>query len=154
VLAGSCQLAALGYDATRPAAVSPEQTLAGWLEAHHLTTGLGTYTEDNSTTLDSGGAVRMLTVAWRARPAGRTVARLYQSSASWYDPRTGYANFVVSGTADGAADLIPRAEILALAGPPARIYQFESFTIMVWNQNLLTLLGSPPSRTPGNIGHL
>jgi hypothetical protein len=153
VLAVGCQLAALGYEATRSAAVSSEQTLAGWLEAHHLTTGLGTYTEDNSTTLDSGGAVRMLTVAWRARPGGRTVARLYQSRASWYDPRTGYANFVVTGTADGRADLIPRAEILALAGPPARSYQFESFTIMVWNKNLLTYLGSPPSRTPGNIGH-
>jgi hypothetical protein len=24
---------------------------------------------------------------------------------------------------------------------------------MVWNENLLTYLGSPPSRTPGNIGH-
>jgi hypothetical protein len=80
------------------------------------------------------------------------VPRLYQSSASWYDPRTQYANFVVSGTADGPADLIPRADIRALAGPPARTYQFQSFTIMVWNTNLLTLLGAPPSRVPGNIG--
>jgi hypothetical protein len=81
------------------------------------------------------------------------VARLYQSSASWYDPRTAYANFVVTGTANGTADLIPRPEILALAGPPARTYRFESFTIMVWNENLLTRLGAQPSRTPGDIGH-
>jgi uncharacterized membrane protein len=153
VFAGGCQLAALGYEATRPAAAGPEQALAGWLAAHHLTTGLGTYTEDNITTLDSGGVVRMLTVSWRTPAAGRTVARLYQSSASWYDPRTAYANFVVTGTANGAADLIPRAEILALAGPPARTYQFESFTILVWNENLLTRLGTPPSRAPGDIGH-
>ena len=153
-LAGVCQLTALGYEATRPAAGSPEQALAGWLAARHLTTGLGTYTESNCTTLASGGAVRMLTVSWRTAHAGGTVARLYQSSASWYDPRTADANFVVTGTADGTADLIPRAEILALAGPPARTYQFESFTIMVWNKNLLTLLASPPSRTPGDIGHL
>jgi hypothetical protein len=152
-LAGGCQLAALGYAATRPPAVGAEQPLAGWLAAHHLTTGLGTYTEDNVTTLDSGGTVRMLTASWRTRPAGGTVARLYQSSAAWYDPRTADADFVVTGTADGTADLIPRAEILALAGPPARTYHFESFTIMVWNKNLLTLLGSPPSRTPGDIGH-
>ena len=153
-LAGCCQLAALGYAATRPAAVGPEQPLAGWLAAHHLTTGLGTYTEDNVTTLDSGGAVRMLTVAWRTPANGGTVPRLYQSSASWYDPRTADANFVVTGTADGgAADLIPRAEILALAGPPARTYHFESFTIMVWNKNLLTLLAAPPTVLPGNIGH-
>jgi hypothetical protein len=153
-LAGVCQLTALGYGATRPAAVSPEEALAGWLAARHLTTGLGTYTEDNITTLASGGAVRMLTVSWRTPPAGGTVARLYQSSASWYDPSTADANFVVTGTADGTADLIPRAEILALAGPPARSYQFESFTIMVWNENLLTLLATPPSGTPGDIGHL
>jgi hypothetical protein len=86
--------------------------------------------------------------------AVRRPARLYQSSASWYDPRTADANFVVTGPADGTADLIPRAEILALAGPPARSYRFDSFTIMVWNENLLTLLASPPSRTPGDIGHL
>ena len=152
-LAGGCQLAALGYEAARPPAVSPEQALAGWLTAHHLTTGLGTYTEDNIITLDSGGAVRMLTASWRPPAAGGTVPRLYQSSASWYDPRTADADFVVTGPADGTADLIPRAEILALAGPPARTYQFDSFTIMVWSQNLLTLLASPPSRAPGDIGH-
>jgi hypothetical protein len=60
---------------------------------------------------------------------------------------------VVSGTADGTADLIPRADIRALAGPPARTYQFRSFTIMVWDENLLALLGPAPSRVPGNIGH-
>jgi hypothetical protein len=153
VLAGGCQLAALGYAATRPPAVGAEQALAGWLAAHQLTTGLGTYTEDNVITLDSGGTVRMLTASWRTRPAGGTVARLYQSSASWYDPRTGDANFVVTGTADGTADLIPRAEILALAGPPARTYHFESFTIMIWNKNLLTFLAAPPTVLPGDIGH-
>ena len=152
-LAGGCQLAALGYEAAQPAAIGPEQPLADWLAAHHLTTGLGTYTEDNITTLDSGGAVRMLTVAWRTPANGGTVPRVYQSSASWYDPRTADANFVVTGPADGTSDLIPRTEILALAGPPARTYHFESFTIMVWNKNLLTLLGSPPSVLPGDIGH-
>jgi hypothetical protein len=149
-LAGTCQLAALGYGATRPAVANPEQALAGWLADHHLTTGLGTYTEDNVTTLDSGDAVRLRTVTWPR--SGRAVPRLYQSSASWYDPRTAYANFVVSGTADGAGDLIPRDEILALAGPPARTYRFWSFTIMVWNTNLLDRLAAPASRFPGDIG--
>ena len=150
-LVGVCQLSALGYGATRPPAANPEQALAGWLAEHHLITGLGTYTEDNVTTLDSGGAVRLRTVSWPR--SGRAVPRLYQSSASWYDPRKAYANFVVSGAADRAGDLIPRAEILALAGPPARTYRFQSFTIMVWNKNLLTLLAEPSSRLPGEIGH-
>jgi hypothetical protein len=175
-LAGACQLAALGYAVTRPPVSDPELALAGWLAAHQLTSGLGTFTEDNVTTLDSGGTVRLATVSWRAPSspavcprsarapasptppactdtAGRAVPRLYQSSASWYDPRAARANFVVTGTADGPADLIPRAEILALAGPPARTYQFQAFTVMVWNENLLTLLGDPPAVTPGDIGH-
>ena len=79
--------------------------------------------------------------------------RLYQSSASWYDPRAQSANFVVSGTADGPADLVPWGDVLALAGPPARTYRFRSFTIMVWDENLLARLGGPPSRVPGDIGH-
>jgi hypothetical protein len=155
-VAGACQLAALGYGAAQPAAADPEQALAGWLAAHGLTSGLGTFNEDNLTTIDSGGTVRLRTVTWlppsRSSPGG-AAPRLYQSSASWYDPRTQDANFVVSGTADGTADLIPRADILALAGPPRRTYQFRSFTIMVWNTNLLPLLGTPPSCLPGDIGH-
>ena len=154
VLAGGCQLAALGYEAAQPAAASPEQALAGWLAARHLTTGLGTYTEDNITTLDSGGAVRLLTVSWRPPAAGGTVARLYQSSASWYDPGTGYANFVVTGPADGTADLIPRAEILALAArPPAPTSSSRSRS---WSGTRTCSRSSPlpPSRTPGDIGHL
>ena len=173
-VAGACQLAALGYGATRPAASDPEQALAGWLAAHGLTAGLGTFTDGNLTTLDSGGAVRLLAVSWvrpgpparrpflpdlrtgqaaQPRQPGGAVPRLYQAQASWYDPRAQYANFVVSGTADGPADLIPRTDIVALAGPPAGTYQFGSFTIMVWDENLLALLGAPPARVPGDIGH-
>jgi len=175
-LAGACQFAALGYEVARPPAADPELALAGWLAAHHLTSGLGTFNEDNVTTLDSGGTVRLATVSWRPasspalcpqsaqvpaslvpRPchdtAGGAVPRLYQSSASWYDPAAAQANFVVTGTTDGPADVIPRAEILGLAGPPARTYRFQAFTIMVWNENLLPLLGAPPAVTPGDIGH-
>ena len=170
--AGACQLAALGYATAQPPAADPAQVLASWLTAHHLTCGLGTFSEDNITTLDSGGAVRMLTVSWlppagpvlprqdpgrqQPRPAplpAVAVPRLYQSSASWYDPRRCDANFVVTGSAGGTADLIPGGEILALGGPPARIYQVGSFSVLVWNTNLLPRLGTTPSRLPGDIGH-
>ena len=152
VLAGVLALyaVALGYGVSQPQASNTEQALVGWLEAHHLATGLGTYTEDNGTTLDSGGRVQMLTVSWQ--PSGG-VPRVSQSTASWYAPRTHYADFVLTNTADGRASLIPRHEILALAGPPARTYHFRTFTVMVWHKNLLDDLGSPPSSKAGNIGH-
>jgi hypothetical protein len=145
----ACYAAALGYGAVQPPVADSEQPVVGWLEAHHLVTGLGTYTESNIITLDSGGRVAIRTVTWLS---WRAVPRAYESESSWYDPRQGYANFVVTNSADGSGvSLIPRRDILALAGPPARTYHYKTFTIMVWNHNLLANLGSPPSALPGDI---
>ncbi len=151
VLAGvlGCYALALGYGAAQPAVADHQQPVVAWLEAHHLYTGLGTYTESSLITLDSGGRVAVRTAAWRLDGA---VPRAYESKASWYDPRVSYANFVISNTADtGGVSVIPRADILAFAGPPARTYHYKTFTIMVWNKNLLADLGSPPTVSGGNI---
>jgi len=145
----ACYAAALGYGAVQPPVADSEQPVVGWLEAHHLVTGLGTYTESNVITLDSGGRVAIRTVTWWS---WRAVPRAYESEASWYDAKQGYANFVVTNSADGGGvSLIPRRDILALAGPPARTYHYKTFTIMVWNHNLLANLGRPPSALPGDI---
>jgi hypothetical protein len=152
----ACYVAALGYGAVQPQVVSngapvgaSELPVIPWLEAHHLVTGLGTYTEANIITLESGGRVAIRTVTWQSSGA---VPRYYESEASWYNPRVSYANFVVENSADhGGVSLIPQRDILALAGPPARTYHYKTFTIMVWNHNLLADLGSPPSAFPGDI---
>jgi hypothetical protein len=147
----ACYALALGYGVTRPATGNSEQPVIGWLEAHHLYTGLGTYTEANLITLDSGGRVAVRTPSWRLSGA---VPRAYESKASWYDPRVSYANFIISNTADGGGvgiSVVPRRDILSFAGPPARTYHYKTFTIMVWNKNLLADLGRPPSAKPGNI---
>ena len=93
----ACYALALGYGVAQPAVADSEQPVVGWLEAHHLSTGLGTYTESNLITLDSGGRVAVRTVAWQLP---RAVPRSYESEASWYDPRLNYANFVVINSAD------------------------------------------------------
>ncbi|MGD0067564.1 MAG: hypothetical protein ABSB76_29520 [Streptosporangiaceae bacterium] len=145
----ACYAAALGYGAVQPPVTDGEQPVVGWLEAHHLTTGLGTYTESNIITLGSGGRVAVRTVTWLASGA---VPRAYESEASWYDARVSYANFVVTNSADGGGvSLIPDRDIVALAGPPARTYHYKTFTIMVWNHNLLADLGHPPSALPGDV---
>ena len=151
VLAGvlACYAVALGYGAAHRPVTDTEHPVVGWLEAHHLHTGLGTYIESNIITLDSGGRVAVRAVSWQ--PTGG-VPRAYESEASWYDPRLSYANFIVTNSADNRGrSLIPRGDILALAGPPAQTYHYMTFTIMVWNHNLLADLGSPPSALPGNI---
>ena len=48
--------------------------------------------------------------------------------------------------------MIPRSAIAALhAGPPAHVYHYKTFTIMVWNHNLLENLGSAPGILPGEM---
>ena len=93
----ACYLAALGYGAAQPPVADSEQAIVPWLEAHHLTTGLGTYNEANLITVDSGGRVAIRTVSWQFN---RNVPRSFESNADWFDPRHNYANFIVTNTAD------------------------------------------------------
>jgi hypothetical protein len=154
----ACYVAALGYGAAQPPVADSEQAIVPWLEAHHLTTGLGTYNEANLITLDSGGRVAIRTVSWQF---GRNVPRSFESNADWFDPRHNYANFIVTNTADTTpnrdrslrrSSMIPGPAIAALhAGPPVHVYHYKTFTIMVWDHNLLDNLGRPPSVLPGEI---
>jgi hypothetical protein len=136
-----CYGAALGYGAAQPAVPGQDADLAGWLTAHHLSYGLAG-PEANIVTVDSGGRVRLAVVSDRG---GQVDARLFQTQASWYDPRLHFANFLVTSTPPGsvayAADLIAAADARRTFGPPARSYQFRGYTVMVWNVNLLTRLG-------------
>jgi hypothetical protein len=145
----ACYALAFAWSLTQPAVDNNQQPVIGWLESHHLTTGLGTYTEANLITLDSGGRVAVRTATWE--PTG-AVPRAFESKASWYDPSVSYANFIISNTADGSGvSVVPAEDVRAFAGPPVRTYRYKTFTIMVWNKNLLADLGGPPSAKPGNI---
>ena len=135
-LAGAfcCYLIALGYGVTRPQVPAHDQALADWLGAHNLTTGLGSYAEGNSVTLDSRGTVLLAAPAWRAygvRPGG------HEARSADFDPRRHYANFVVTTTEDGPAFSIPSAWIIRAFGEPAHTYHYSVWTIMTWNKNLL-----------------
>jgi hypothetical protein len=136
----ACYGAALGYGAAQAAAPGGNADLAGWLAAHHLRYGLGR-AESNIVTVDSGGSVHLAVVADRG---GRVRTQLYQSAASWYDPRSHYANFIVASTPPGTPayvpDLIATGDARRTFGPPARIYHFGGYTVMVWDVNLLTRL--------------
>jgi len=154
----ACYLTALGYGAAQSPVADNEQAVIPWLQAHHLTSGLGTYAEANLLTLETGGRITVREVAWRS---GGDVPRSFETKASWYDPRHNYANFILTNSAeqwgmDGGfhrlIGLIPGSAIAALhAGPPAHVYHYKTFTIMVWNHNLLDNLGSNPAIEPGEI---
>ena len=144
-----CYVVALGYGVAQPAAAAHSQNLADWLVAHHLTGGLSAYDEGNILTLDSDNKVQVRVVSWQP---GGPVPRLYQSKASWLDPSTNYANFVLDTKTDGLPQFIPQKEIVAAFGAPAKTYKYGPYTIMVWNKNLLAELHGPPAAGPGDIG--
>jgi len=131
--------AALGYEAAQPAVPASDQALAGWLAGHHLSDGLAKYWHANNTTLDGRGRVLMTTVA--VRDGKPVFGHARETNLSWRDPRSHYANFVVTvGQPPGQAAAMSQA-LLTAFGRPARTYRFESYTIRVWDRNLLSALG-------------
>ncbi len=133
-VAGCLYLITLGYGVTRPQAPAHDQALAGWLSAHHLSTGLGSYAEGNSVRLDSHGAILLLAPAWRPHSV---VVGAHEVQTSDFDPSRHDANFVVTTTQDGPAFYIPPAWIVSVFGQPAHTYHYGVWTIMTWNKNLL-----------------
>jgi hypothetical protein len=132
-------LGALAYNDTQPIATPAQSSLAGWLVAHHLKSGLAGYWESNITTLDSDGRVRVASVV-----DGGTTADAYESDSSWYDPRVSTANFIVSVSSPPAdVPLVKPTVVRARFGAPAHTYHFEQYTIMVYDYNLLTRVTLP-----------
>jgi hypothetical protein len=131
-------LAALGYNDIQPKAVPPSMQLAAWLEAHHLTMGLGGYWESNITTLDTGGRVRMVSTVGNG-----TTAQEYESSAEWFNPAKYQANFIVAYSASTDPSPVKPSVVRGWYGPPAHVYRFEDYTIMVYDYNLLTRVTVP-----------
>ena len=134
----ACYAAMLGYGAAQPAPAPAFADLAAWLSAHHLSYGVSGYTQANIVTVESQGRVALRPVG-PAGPDGRYVAaRQWEANRSWYDPAAHRANFAVLSTV-GAAE-VSGPEVIATFGPPARTYHYREYTIMVWNDNLLTRL--------------
>src|SRR6516165_8819343 len=133
-------LAGLVHEISQPPVAAQNQQLTSWLAARHLHTGLSGYWESNVVTLTSGDRVQIRLV----KPSGgRLVAGHYESKADWYDPDRNTANFVVidPGVTGYPGFTLERA-VLATFGAPARTYHVGSYTVLVWNENLLGKLGS------------
>ncbi len=126
VLAG--YLGALCYAATAAPAPAQNQAVADWLVVHGLTDGLAPYWQADSVSFDSGGRVTMVplypSTVW---------AYHWESKASWFDPSQNYANFVVTEK--------PPGRQYSGFGRPTKIYHYGQYTIMVWNKNLVPLIG-------------
>jgi hypothetical protein len=131
-------LVGLAREISQPPVAAQNQQIASWLAARHLHTGLSGYWESNVVTLSSGDRVQIRTVALSG---GRLTRSTFESKAEWYDPARNTANFVVlSPGVAGYPGFTQDQAVLATFGKPARTYQVGSYTILVWNSNLLSKL--------------
>jgi hypothetical protein len=91
----ACYAAALGYGAAQSPVADSEAAVLPFLEAHHLTSGLGQYPEANLLVLESGGRIAIRDVSWQSDV---DALRAFENKAAWHDPRQSYANFVLTNS--------------------------------------------------------
>jgi hypothetical protein len=131
-------LLGLAGEISHPPAAAQNQQLTSWLAARHLHTGLSGYWEANVVTLTSGDQVqiRLVNVSH-----GRLVPSSFEGKAGWYDSQRNTANFVVLFPGQAEYPGFTQEEaVLATFGKPARTYHVGSYTILVWDKNLLRVL--------------
>jgi hypothetical protein len=139
VLAG--YLGGLVREARHPAVPAQNTQIASWLQAHHLTYGLGGYWESSIVTVDTASHVRV-----RALMQFTMRRDLWESKYAWYVPHGQYANFIVFESLPGFYyHWEPRALVHRYFGDPARTYNVGPWTVMVWNRNLLPDIPGNPS---------
>ena len=131
----------------RPA--DPNAQVAAWLQAHHLTYGLGDYWNANAITLDSGNQVQ---VRYVSRVGNTLMVRPWETKNSWYDQTQHNASFLVTpGPASVCSPGTPagwQAAATATFGPPSGIYRVDGFIVLVWHKNLLSHLSRSAMHGP------
>jgi hypothetical protein len=132
-------MAVLGYNMSTQNYPAQSQNLADFLVAHGLTSGLGGYWNANVSTLASDGRVRVAPLY----DAG-SAAYPWETKTTWYDPAISYANFVVTTSYPAAQARFARpATVLAFYGKPEKMYHFSTYTIFVYNHNILNQVHQP-----------
>ncbi|HUD39523.1 MAG TPA: hypothetical protein VMR14_21680 [Streptosporangiaceae bacterium] len=134
----ACYCLSMGYYILAPPLPSPDQPLASWLRAHHLSYGLSaSWYSSNGVTLYSQDRVQVRDV--RITAGGELTRLRWNTKASWYSARLHDARFVVLNP---CATKFPD-RLIHTIGPPARTYFAAGFTVLVWDTNLLARHASP-----------
>jgi hypothetical protein len=124
----------LANAAHRPASLESRPP-AAWFEAHHLTYGLGEFSDSSIITVDSGNRVVIrATRIFRHR----LVTTSWETNSSWFDARQHDATFVMwklPSTCGTTCSVL--TDLRRMYGPPAVTYQIDGFTVLAWNKNLL-----------------
>jgi hypothetical protein len=121
----------LGVAAAHRQAPPRNVGLTAWLTKHHLTSGFSPYWEASSITVDSGGAITVLSVTDGGRH-GRLTPQKWVTDVK-LTAHMPPAKFVILSP----AEKVRRSAAVKTFGPPAHSYRYGHFTILVWDKNLL-----------------
>ena len=146
VLAGYAAL--LGIAATAPQGPPQDTTLATWLTQHHLRSGIASYWEASSVTVDSNDKVIMLAVGIHGENH-KLAPDAWETDVQLGNEFTHSADFVVAGP----DRIVPVKLTVEMFGRPLRTYRYGPYTIMVYGRNLLGQLNpiSPPPSAAGAL---
>ena len=125
-------LVAFVVRSTDPPVTETGSDVGAWLEARNLTHGLGGYWGANVITLNTSGRV---TVAPTMGVGDKVMGYRWESRKDWYDPARSDARFMVIDRENlgyGGLDAAIRQ-----FGEPVDRKDFERFTVLVYDHNLL-----------------
>ena len=138
----ACYAVLLGTAAAHRQSAPRNVGLTAWLTRHHLTSGFAAYWEASSVTVDSGGAITLLSVT-DGGSHGRLVPQKWLTD-TLLTKKMPPATFVIVSP----GEKLRRSSAVATFGQPAQSYRYGPFTILVWHGNLLPLMGhkgKPPA---------
>ncbi|MGD0985348.1 MAG: hypothetical protein ABSA65_16275 [Acidimicrobiales bacterium] len=139
-----CFAAGLGCTLAQPVAAQSASTLASFLEAHHLQTGVGGYWAASITTVESKGAVTVRPVI--ANQEGKLGRYMKLSSAGWYAGQQ--FQFLVYETP--AYQGVDSTSATKTWGPPAHIYAVGGYHVLVWS-NTFSVAPFPSSSDQAQV---
>ncbi|HEX9042833.1 MAG TPA: hypothetical protein VF838_17755 [Trebonia sp.] len=128
----ACYVALLGVAAASPQSAPQNDTLTTWLSEHRLTSGIASYWEASSVTVNSGGKITMLAVGIHGSNHLLGPDK-WETDVRLDNPKAYSMNFVVAGP----DRIVPVKLAVRMFGKPARTYRYGPYTIMVWDKNLL-----------------
>jgi hypothetical protein len=137
----ACYAVMLGIAAAHRQAPPRNVGLAAWLTKNHLTSGFAPYWEASSITVDSGGAITVLSVVdggWH----GHLSPQKWETD-TLLPKKMRPASFVILSP----AEKVRYSSVLATFGKPVHTFRYGPYTIMTWDKNLLpqfALAGKPP----------
>ena len=118
----------LGFNLAQAVPTQPAQELGTWLEANHLTAGVGDYWSASITSVEMSNRVKIRPVV--LGPQGVLVRFMRESAASWYEGQR-FQFFVYNLAMPWGSDNLTTAT--KTWGTPARTYTVGTYSILVWN---------------------